>query len=187
MKIAVVGTGSMGSVYAGLLADAGNAVWAIDTWPEHIEAIRSGGLRVEGASGDRRVYLDATSDPSKAGLADLVIIATKALNVETVLRSAKTLIGGHSTVLTIRNGLGSAEKNSHTSWEKTKSFWALPAVSALPSECRDTCTTMVGSLFIWASGMDQPPGASSKFLRLAARLVLTRRSTITWNGWSGKS
>ena len=30
MKIAVVGTGAMGSVYAGLLAEAGNEVWAID-------------------------------------------------------------------------------------------------------------------------------------------------------------
>ena len=29
MKIAVVGTGAMGSVYAALLGDAGNDVWAI--------------------------------------------------------------------------------------------------------------------------------------------------------------
>ena len=53
MKIAVVGTGAMGSVYAGLLADAGNEIWAIDLWQEHLDAIRDHGLRVEGASGDR--------------------------------------------------------------------------------------------------------------------------------------
>ena len=35
MKIAIIGTGAMGSVYAGLLADAGNEVWAIDIWTEH--------------------------------------------------------------------------------------------------------------------------------------------------------
>ena len=40
MKIAIIGTGAMGSVYAGLLGDAGNEVWAIDTWREHIDAIR---------------------------------------------------------------------------------------------------------------------------------------------------
>ena len=39
MKIAIIGCGAMGSVYAALLADAGNEVWAIDTWPEHIDAI----------------------------------------------------------------------------------------------------------------------------------------------------
>ena len=30
MKIAIVGAGAMGSVYAGLLGDAGNEVWAVD-------------------------------------------------------------------------------------------------------------------------------------------------------------
>ena len=50
MKIAIIGCGAMGSVYAALLADAGNEVWAIDTWQEHIDAINKNGLRVEGAS-----------------------------------------------------------------------------------------------------------------------------------------
>ena len=55
MKIAVIGVGAMGSVYAGLLANAGHEVWAIDLWQEHLAAIREKGLRVEGASGDRLV------------------------------------------------------------------------------------------------------------------------------------
>ena len=55
VKIAVVGAGAMGSVYAGLLGSAGNEVWAVDLWQEHIDAIREHGLRVEGASGDRVV------------------------------------------------------------------------------------------------------------------------------------
>jgi ketopantoate reductase len=33
MKIAVVGTGAMGSVYAALLAEAANEVWAVDLGP----------------------------------------------------------------------------------------------------------------------------------------------------------
>ena len=40
MKLAIVGAGAMGSIYAGLMADAGNEVWAIDTWAEHIDAIK---------------------------------------------------------------------------------------------------------------------------------------------------
>ena len=51
MKIAVVGAGAMGSVYAGILGDAGNEVWAVDVWAEHVEAINRDGLTVEGASG----------------------------------------------------------------------------------------------------------------------------------------
>ena len=57
----------MGSIYAGLLADAGNEVWAVDVWREHVAAIQSGGLRIEGASGDRIVRLRATTEPGDVG------------------------------------------------------------------------------------------------------------------------
>ena len=45
MKIAVIGAGAMGSIYAGLLAAAGNEVWVVDIWQAHIDAIRKHGLR----------------------------------------------------------------------------------------------------------------------------------------------
>jgi 2-dehydropantoate 2-reductase len=51
VKIAIVGTGAMGSVYAALLGKAGHEVWAIDTWREHIDAIATSGMSVSGASG----------------------------------------------------------------------------------------------------------------------------------------
>lgn len=51
MKIATVGTGAMGSVYAALLADAGDKVGAIDVWRAQLDAIERQGLRVDGASG----------------------------------------------------------------------------------------------------------------------------------------
>ena len=110
MKIAVVGAGAMGSVYAGLLASAGNEVWAIDTWREHIDAIRENGLRIEGASGDRAVRLDATTDASEPGPCDLVIIATKADGVASAAASIGPLLGDDTLVLTIQNGLGAAER-----------------------------------------------------------------------------
>ena len=110
MKIAVVGAGAMGSVYAGLLASAGNEVWAVDTWKEHIDAIRAHGLRVEGASGDRTVRLDATTDASEPGPCDLVIIATKADGVASAAASIGPLLGNDTLVLTIQNGLGAAER-----------------------------------------------------------------------------
>ena len=106
MKIAVVGTGSMGSVYAGLLADAGNEVWAIDAWPEHVDAINERGLRVEGASGDRTVAISASTDARDAGVCDLVIIATKAMDVEAAARAAEAIVGPDTAVLSIQNGLG---------------------------------------------------------------------------------
>ncbi len=106
MKIAIVGCGAMGSVYAGLLAAAGHEVWAVDSWREHVDAIRANGLRVEGASGDRTVRLNATTAAADAGQCDLVIIATKARDVEAAARSAQAIVGPKTLVLSIQNGLG---------------------------------------------------------------------------------
>jgi len=106
MKIAILGTGAMGSVYAGLLASAGHDVWAVDTWKDHIDAIQQKGLRVEGASGDRTVRVHATTRAEDAGVCDLVILATKAMHVTQAAEKAKGLLGPNSVVLSIQNGLG---------------------------------------------------------------------------------
>jgi 2-dehydropantoate 2-reductase len=106
MKIAIVGTGAMGSVYAGLFSSAGHEVWAIDRWREHVDAMRDKGLRVEGASGDRTVRVNATTDARDAGQCDLVILATKAMHVADAASSTKVLLGKETPVLSIQNGLG---------------------------------------------------------------------------------
>lgn len=114
MKIAIIGVGAMGSVYAALLGDAGHDVWAVDSWRAHIDAIRDRGLRLEGASGDRTVRINATTDSREIGVCDLIIIATKAMHVEQAAASAQCLVGPNSLVLTIQNGLGSAERVAET-------------------------------------------------------------------------
>ncbi len=106
MKIGIVGCGAMGSVYAGLLAASGHEVWAVDQWVEHIEAMRADGLRVEGASGDRTVRLGATTDAAEAGVCELVVIATKAMNVAAAATAARPMVGAGTLVLSIQNGLG---------------------------------------------------------------------------------
>ena len=109
VRIAVVGAGAMGSVYAGLLADAGNDVWVVDTWEAHVSAIREHGLRVEGASGDRTVRLGATTRAAEVGEVDLIVIATKAMDVHAASTAATPLAGPGTVVLPIQNGLGSAD------------------------------------------------------------------------------
>jgi len=109
MKIAIVGCGAMGSVYAGLFASAGHEVWAIDRWREHVEAMKKNGLRLEGKSGDRTVAVRATTDAKDAGACDLVILATKAMHVAQAAESAKPLLGQDTPVLSIQNGLGGPE------------------------------------------------------------------------------
>lgn len=106
MKVAVVGCGAMGSVYAALLADAGHEVWAIDSWKEHVDAMKANGLRLEGASGDRTARVNATTNAADAGPCDLAILSTKAMHVEKAAQSMQPLLHKDTVVLSIQNGLG---------------------------------------------------------------------------------
>ncbi len=110
MKIAILGAGAMGSIYAGLMADAGNEVWAVDLWQEHVDAINASGLRVEGVSGDRTVKtIRAVTDPAEIGICDLIIVATKASGVKPAAQKLAPAIGSNTLILSIQNGLGAGE------------------------------------------------------------------------------
>lgn len=110
-KVCIVGCGAMGSVYAGLMASAGHEVHAVTPWQEHVDAINANGLRVSGYSGERRVRLASASvDTAGIGPCDLVIIATKAFDVEAAAQAAAPLLKPDTVVQTIQNGVGSPER-----------------------------------------------------------------------------
>lgn len=111
MRIVIAGAGAMGSIYAVHLAEAGHDVWAVDTWRDHVSAIRADGLRVEGPVGDRTVTgISATTDAADAGTADLYVVATKASGVGPAAAAIAPLLSDESIVLTIQNGLGAGER-----------------------------------------------------------------------------
>ena len=111
MKIAIVGTGAMGSVYAGLLAKAGHEVWAIDTWQEHIDTIATSGLSVSGASGSYVIdSLHVGHSPRDAGACDVWVIATKASAVDEVASEIAPLLEPGTVVMAFQNGLGAGER-----------------------------------------------------------------------------
>ena len=111
MKIAIFGVGAMGSVYAGLMAEAGHEIWAVDIWQDHVDAINKTGLRVEGASGDRVVQgIKATTNAEDVGNCDLYVLATKASGVGAAAKTIAPLMGSESIVITIQNGLGAGER-----------------------------------------------------------------------------
>ena len=111
MKIAIVGTGAMGSVYASLLAKAGHEVWAIDTWQEHIDTIATSGLSVSGASGSYVIdSLHVGHSPRDAGACDVWVIATKASAVDEVASEIAPLLEPGTVVMAFQNGLGAGER-----------------------------------------------------------------------------
>lgn len=106
----MLGSGAMGCLYGGMLAEAGNEVVLIDVWKEHIDAINESGLKIEGINGERTVKnIRGVTDPAAAGIADLVLIFVKATLTGQAMREARSLVGPDTTVLTLQNGLGNVE------------------------------------------------------------------------------
>lgn len=111
MKVAIVGTGAMGSVYAGRLGKAGHEVWAIDVWQDHLDAIASSGLAVSGASGSFVVEgLHVGKTPAEAAPCDVWVIATKAAAVDKVAAQIAPLLEPGNVVMAFQNGLGAGER-----------------------------------------------------------------------------
>tara|TARA_B100001093_G_scaffold90958_1_gene83071 strand:- start:2010 stop:2945 length:936 start_codon:yes stop_codon:yes gene_type:complete len=111
MKIAVVGVGAMGSVYAAKFATSGHQVMAVDPWRDHVEAINSVGLKIQGPKGEATVLgIKATTDFKDCGQCDLFVIATKASAVGVAARAIKPHIDANSVILTIQNGLGAGDR-----------------------------------------------------------------------------
>ena len=74
---------------------------------EHAEALDAHGLRISGKS-DFTARVRATADPAELPDVDLVILATKATQLEDAAARARRPLPG-ATVMTIQNGLGAEE------------------------------------------------------------------------------
>ncbi len=105
-RACVVGAGVIGSLYAAHLAKLLETS-VLTRREEHALALREHGLRVSG-KGEFTAALAASSDPDALTEPDLVILATKATDLEAATRRLEGRFGG-ATVMTIQNGLGAEE------------------------------------------------------------------------------
>lgn len=110
MKITVLGAGAMGSLFGGLLAEAGHAVTLLDVNDAHIEQVRTHGLRLITDAADRRVQLPILRPEQATEVPDWLLVFTKTLHTERAMASVTSLIGPHTRVLSLQNGLGNAER-----------------------------------------------------------------------------
>lgn len=113
-RVCVIGAGSIGSLFAGHLAQLVE-VSVLTRREDHAEALNRDGLRVTGRS-DLHAHVTASADPDAIDPFDLGIVATKANGLE----SAATALEGRfpdALVMTTLNGLGAeAVVREHGEW-----------------------------------------------------------------------
>lgn len=110
MKIVVVGSGSIGSLYGAYLSTLeSNEVILVGRNP-HVAAIRAKGLLIQGILGERKFQLNAVEDASEIKGADLILLTTKTYDTIPAIKTAKHLIDKGAYVMLIQNGLGTEER-----------------------------------------------------------------------------
>ncbi|RAR58372.1 ketopantoate reductase [Paraburkholderia unamae] len=111
MHIAILGAGAMGSLFGGLLAEAGHRVTLLDVDNAHLSAINAGGLQLTTDAGERTVTkLEALRPEAAAQVADLLIVFTKTMHTQAALTAARGALGPQTALLSLQNGLGNAER-----------------------------------------------------------------------------
>lgn len=109
MKIAIAGAGAMGCRFGYMLMAAGNDVTLIDGWQEHVTAILQKGLYVETETTQNHYQIPAMLAEEAHGEFDLVILFTKAMQLDAMLGFIKPILPAAKAVLILSNGLGNIE------------------------------------------------------------------------------
>src|SRR6266576_1679108 len=108
LRIAVVGTGAIGSFYGGKLAVGGRDVHFLVRGG--FDQIKRSGIRVRGKKENFHVAnAQVYQTPTEIGPCDLVLIALKATNSDTMLELIPPLLHRDTILLTLQNGLGNEE------------------------------------------------------------------------------
>lgn len=110
MKIAIMGSGGVGGYFGAKLSLAGEDVTFIARGA-HLEAIRSGGLRVEGPLLECHLNdAKATGDPGEVGAVDLVVMSIKAYDLKGSAQAIAPMMGAETMVLPLLNGVDIADR-----------------------------------------------------------------------------
>jgi 2-dehydropantoate 2-reductase len=108
LRIAIVGSGAIGSYYGAKLAQAGNDVHFL--MRGGLEDVRRNGLHIRGPGEDIQVSrINCYRSTTEIGGCDLVIIAVKATSNAELAEVVPPLLQGSTLLLTLQNGLGSDE------------------------------------------------------------------------------
>jgi 2-dehydropantoate 2-reductase len=110
MRFAFIGAGAVGGYYAALLSRAGHDV-SVLARGAHLEAIRRDGLTIKSAAvGDFAARVTGESDPARLGPVDVAVLAVKTYDNATAIPLMAALAGPGTTLLTLQNGVDSAEE-----------------------------------------------------------------------------
>lgn len=112
MRIAVVGAGAMGSLFAARLMQSGFDVVLADVDPHRRAQIATDGLRIVQSAANIRIDVPCMSPDHLGKGQDLLVLFTKFGALGAALGQARHALAADGVVLALANGLGVAEQLS---------------------------------------------------------------------------
>jgi len=110
MKIAIIGPGAMGLLFAAKLFKSDNEVTLIDKDEARAKEISEQGIKIIDLDGKENTYkVPVTTLNKKALQVDLVIIAVKSYDTEKVAQALENKVSDEAIVLSLQNGIGNIE------------------------------------------------------------------------------
>ena len=104
MKFTVVGAGAVGGTFGAFMSRAGHEVTFVDRAADHVAAINSDGLQIEGVE-NFRVRVPACSPERMVAPLGIVVMAVKAQDTETAIVPVAPLLAPDEYVVSLQNGL----------------------------------------------------------------------------------
>ncbi len=106
MKVGVMGAGSIGGYFGGMLARAGHDVTLVARG-ERLDVIRRDGLTMQTQQGTFNVRCSATDHPAEVGPVDLALLTTKTYHNADAVPAMAPMVGPDTAVLCLQNGIDS--------------------------------------------------------------------------------
>jgi len=187
-RIAVLGSGAIGSMVGGMLTKAGRDVTLVDQWPEHVEAMRKVGLRLSGTCGEHLVPVRALhlhELQSVDAPFDAVFLAVKSYDTEWAAQlAAQYLAKPDGVVVDFQNGINDERVATVVGRERT--LGCVIVISAGMYEAGHairTDTTSVGFRIGELDGRDTP--RAQELARVLSDVSPTKVTTNLWGErWS---
>ncbi len=112
MKIAVIGAGAAGSVFASYLLRGGADVTLVDLNKAHMDKVAADGMTFVIAPDEtyQLTGFKTAYSPENIGIMDVVVVMTKVTSAEAALQSAACCIGPETVLVSLMNGLGNDDK-----------------------------------------------------------------------------
>ncbi len=125
-RILIIGAGAVGGYVGAYLARDGHDVVLCDPWPEHVEAMRAGGLRLEGQTPEecfttpvRALHLTEMQALARERPADIAFVSVKSYDTPWAAALANGYLAADGFAVSLQNGINEDALAAAVGWGRT--------------------------------------------------------------------